>query len=406
MECETKLMRKEIHIAITITGIVTALLEWYVVDDEYFSRSIVMLTLLLNSYLHLLSEWIYYRQNNAVIASSQFLIIPYINIIVAQILSSYGFMFQLFESRGSLQFNISAVSLLVIPLSALSIMLTARYYQKRYTGFVLKRKLHGPVKFPLFFNTLTIVIIIIIAIEIEFIGLNSVLILLMYFIQVIAYLIRPMFKSEYDDTARRQYINSLSRSPSRRSDYTPPRQRTITPSRPSQRGERKKRRSISTAPSSGYRTVPTTSRKKKKEKKTRAVPTVSGNKKTSSKTAKSKNNKVSKPRNVAAVSDGIEIVTKPKAVKRRAKLDQNLLPSGNVSKDDLKCMICYTEFESKSMMTVTLCPLCKYPAHEEELNQWLFQSSHCPRCAKDMKGKLNKRLRVNEKDYAKMIGKL
>lgn len=417
------MMKRQVHLIITILGTIVSFLEWFAVDNPDLGRSILLLTLLSNVYLHLVSEFAYYRRNNAVIASSQFLTIPYLTIILATFLENGGLIVSVYSSQGIVRLEVFLESLLILPCYILLTVLNKRYYQRRYTGFVLSRKMHGPVKFPLFFNTLTVIILYIQSSSIDFIGLSGFLLIVTYVLHIIVYMIKPRFETKYDDSSRREYMNRLTASPSRRSDYVPVQNRTTTPVRPSVRTDRgaktqkkKRKGDISTSPSGGYREISTSSRNSPTRNPSRSI--ASRAQQETSKTVKQSRKATSrdekkvvtttkrKQKSVAQVSDGIEITSKPKAAKRRTKLDPNMLPSSNVIAEDLKCMVCYSDFDKKGFMNVILCPQCKFPAHEEELTQWLFTSPQCPRCAQPIKGKMNNRLKMNESDYAKFIAKL
>lgn len=390
-------MKKEFHIASSVIALIVALLEYFVVEDVRLANSIIVLAVVINSFVHLYSEFRFYRQNDAVIASSQFLLIPFMNIILINFLGPLSASSPIIQGSASVEISSTETSLLAIPYLVLTTFLMGRYYQKRYTGFVLKRKVHGPLKFPLFVHTMVIAILMgstAILGYMDVIGLSATVI---YIIQILSYLVIPKFRSSgYDNISRRRYMNRLSggssRGPSARSDYSPPTERRVIPQSPSQRSDRPKRgRSISTTPDGGYRTVPVESRNN------------------TSRTTTQKNNRqrtTAKPtrKKVARVSDGIAVLSMPKpAIKGR---NANFLPNGNTKKEDLKCMICYQDFDKSSKAVVSLCPDCKYPAHEAELHQWLIQSSKCPRCSRDIKNRVDDNMRIEEKGYVKMIKNL
>lgn len=414
------MMKRELHLAITVIGFVLFVLIFG--EDSEFAHTILFITLIANVSLHIFSEYIYYRRNNAVIASSQFLLLPYTTIILTQLLEYNGLSFLIFSGSGIFVFRVYLESLFVIPFFLLTTVLTSRYYQKRYTGFVLSRKMHGPIKFPFFFHTFFVALLVFITTQTSFLGINGMLFIVTYVLQLIFYLIKPSFESKYDDTERREYMNRITRSvsPSRRGDYSPAPSRGASV-RPSSRQDisstskkKKRRTNVSTTPSGGYRQISTgkkqtSSNPRRKTSQTTQrsstsrKPTTRGRTATSKKTTTKKHKKSSSS---ASVGEGIEVVSRPKTAKVKSRLDKNMLPQGNVVSDDLKCMVCYGAFDKKGFLNVILCPHCKYPAHEDELNQWLFQSPQCPRCAKPIKGKLNNKLRISEGNYAKLIKKL
>ena len=377
-------MKNEFHIASSVISLVVALLEYFLVGDIQLANSIITMAVSVNSFLHLISEYRFYRQNNAVIASSQFTLIPLLNILLINILGPKSASAPILHASAGIDVLSTETSLFGIPFLILITFLMGRYYQKRYTGFVVRRKIYSPLKLPLFIHSVAIAFLITSTIlfgYLDVIGLSAIVI---YLVQIISYLVIPRLRSPgYDNSARRRYMNRLtnqtSRSPSSRSDYSPPTERRVIPRSPSQRLDRPSRRRISTSPNAGYRAIPVESRNR---------------------TGRLDHKKSSKQK-IAQLSDGIDMLSKPKQLSKGNNI--NFLPNGNAKKEDLKCMICYQAFDKTSKGIVSLCPNCKYPAHEEELNQWLIQSSKCPRCSKEITNRVNSKLRLNEREYVKII---
>lgn len=394
-------MKKEFHIASSVIAIIVALLEYFVVEDIRLANSIVILAVVVNSFVHLYSEYRYYRQNDAVIASSQFLLIPFMNIILINFLGPLSASGPIIQGSASVDITSTETSLLGVPYLILLTFLMGRYYQRRYTGFVLKRKVHGPLKIPLFIHTMVIGILMLSTVTLGYLDIIGLTAVVIYIIQILSYLIIPKLRpTGYNNSTRRRYIDSISsgssRAPSARSDYSPPNERRTIRQSPSQRSDspKSKRRNVSTTPNGGYRTVPVESRS------TTPRPSTTQKKTSQKKATKKKSSR----KKVARVSDGIAVLSMPKPVIKGK--NANLLPNGNTKKEDLKCMICYQDFDKSSKAVVSLCPDCKYPAHEAELHQWLIQSYKCPRCSRDIKNRVDNSMRIEEKGYVKMIKNL
>ncbi|MCY3410638.1 MAG: hypothetical protein INQ03_03275 [Candidatus Heimdallarchaeota archaeon] len=404
-------MKSQIQISILVIGSVLSLLEWFLADDPDFAASVLILTSLLTIATHLIVEWRYYKRHGAVIASSQFLILPGLAMVITDFFSLLGSL-PYYETEGMLELEGNVIALFTIPYLILFTVMTHRYYNKRYTGFIVRRKIMGTITLPLIIHSTVTAIIVLIALVFQYIELFSLIFVIIYLYQVLSILVIPRFKKKETpghDRERRAYMDAIGRTPTRRQSI--PASSSTEPVRPSQRSDR---RSIPTRPSGGYKSVPTQSRSQKPQPSSRTrqptsrrtTATNSSQKPTNSKARSQTSSKETSRKPAATIGDGIELISQPKAVARREALDQKYIPSGNVIKEDLKCMVCYQDFSKSSKSIIILCPSCKYPAHEEELNQWLLASPQCPRCAKEIKKSINNKLRLNEKDYANLINKL
>ena len=92
-------------------------------------------------------------------------------------------------------------------------------------------------------------------------------------------------------------------------------------------------------------------------------------------------------RGSAKIDPGIEITTRKKTRKitkttKTKTTVRDFFPNGKASKDEVKCIICFMDFQKKETRRVILCPHCKYPAHEDEFRSWYQTSKFCARCNK------------------------
>ena len=106
-------MRKEIHIVTGIIGTTVSVLEYLVVGNLPLALSIGLITIISNIYFHLISEWRYYKRHQAVIASSQFLLIPYVGILLSNYLGGLGLMMIIYSSTALLRLEINIFSLII-----------------------------------------------------------------------------------------------------------------------------------------------------------------------------------------------------------------------------------------------------------------------------------------------------
>ncbi|RMG30731.1 MAG: hypothetical protein D6732_15825 [Methanobacteriota archaeon] len=113
----------------------------------------------------------------------------------------------------------------------------------------------------------------------------------------------------------------------------------------------------------------------------------------------------SRPRrtDIATIEPGREIQVRPQ---RRTngngkKTGTNLMPTGHVRKEDLACTICYEPIRP-SDGKIVLCPHCKFPAHEQELKEWRRESNLCPRCSKPV-SRLSTKLKLDASQYSRQV---
>ena len=407
-------MRREIYLAIALIGTVFTILYAATSGNEQMAVTSVLITLHVIAYLYLWDEWRYYRSHNAILASFQFIAIPIVLLVVGNIMAPLGF------RQGLLSFSLStfggifatsslASFILLVPIVSI-LRLTARYYDDRYSGFVIRNKRYGSLKFPLLIHIISVVLVILssnLADRYDVFGFAYIVASIFQWLQKLIYptisdrIADARYRRDMEQRERRGYMSSiLSNTPSRSrrggtsgssSNGNNPRVTSSNASTTtSPRSNR--RRSISTTPSSGYREIPTRSRN------AREIPANSRNSRTARR----------QPTNsVAEVDHGMEVNQTTKTKKVKSSKLKEFLPSGHFDASDLKCIVCYDAFSVNSTQNIVICPECKFPGHESEFMAWLNTSPRCPRCNKEInnRGKLRSKT-VSESQYAKFIQKI
>ncbi|MHA2250023.1 MAG: hypothetical protein ACXAD7_06660 [Candidatus Kariarchaeaceae archaeon] len=397
---------KNAYYVVGIVGFVLSLLEAFVADDMPLAYSVFLLTLTALSFMYIYSEWRYYRSHNAILASSQFLLIPSGLILLGNILAPKAadgsvIHFSISSFLISTHSNSTITSALLIPPVLMFINLIGKYYKKQYTGFVIRRRILNPVKFPLLINLLLLLGVYFTSSAIGVIDFVTLLFVVWSIIVIIKDLILPAWRAsragQQVSRDRRRYVDTiLSTSPRVSSRSIDDGSRRVRGPRPRQGDiptrSRSGTRTVSTNPSQGYREVtPRTPRSQARQEQPRP----------SNRT---------RPRGNSAVAhvEGGVSMHRPsrKASKVASSKLKKFFPSGNFTKDDLRCIICYQNFEGNG--NVSICPKCKYPAHEVELKEWFDSSNMCPRCSRDItsNGNAKSLLKMSEKQYHNIVKKL
>lgn len=379
-------MNNNIYFSIAIVGLIISILEYFVADNRPMAYSFILLTLTVILGIYLISEWRYYRSHNAVLASSQFLLIPAGMIITGNILAPkavdgpiLNFNFTFLDVHIN---SVSTITSIFIIFPAIVFgKLIVKYYKKEYSGFVIQHQIYSPIKIPLLIHSLLLLSIIYSRTLIHIIDFIAMVFLVWSILAVIFRLVVPSWQNrrrEFTPQERRRFVNAITAIPpqiTRRGLENRPRSDDI-PSRP-----RSGMRTVGVRPSSGYREIVTRS--------SRDQNLGSGG----------------QPRaETMRIDDGITIHSHRKPVKKIPPNKINkYLPNGHFRKDDLRCMVCYQEFSGTPNYNVSICSYCKFPAHEVEFSKWLASSDRCPRCNK-MIG--NSILHISEKQYVRLISKL
>jgi len=411
-------MNRVVYGSVAVAGIVFSVLEFLSADNPELGYSLILATIFMLGLIYLGSEWRYYRRHNALLASIQFLVVPGIMLLAGNYLAPRSYQSGIINFQIRIFHEIYATSSLVSLVLLLPIVmilgLTARYYDGRYPGFVIRRRQFGPLAFPLMIHLLITSGIIGLSVLVGYVDFLGLVFLVLTVVQFIQKLIIPVFNSGSDqdwERDRRGFLSSVlgnSRSRNQRrqissgSSRSNPASRSDTPTRSASRSNRRHSREVSTTPTGGYREVPTRSRSSGNGT---PRPTSTNSSRSSSRSSSSPS--TGRRSSVAEVDHGIEAVTPSRAKKVKQSKLKDYLPKGNYDHTDLKCMVCYEDFSEKSRKNIVVCPSCKFPAHEVEFKSWLNTSPRCPRCNKEVKNnrKLNSGT-VPEYQYAKFIRKL
>lgn len=331
------------YLSLAILGLVVSLL--YFLIDKAIETSLLVLyiTVYVIAGLKFLLERNYYRRYNAILASLQFVVLPYIIFLfgtyVSPIIQGNLYLGIALEfSFFSIRIITNAISIsLIVPLLILSIHFR-NFHSKKWAAMAINRKIIRKQALPVLVHLL---LVLIIGIRYVFLtavyDITAIAFIIIFFCQMLIYYIIPAIRRRSATTSRTATTSTRPRSRRTRSS--------------SSRSSRYRR--VSTSSSSRSRTASTSS---------------------------------STSRDSLADRDpGIEVDTrrttrsKPKTTTgKRRKI--NIRPKGKLTKDDLKCIICYQDFKKNDKRRVILCPHCKYPAHEDELNMWFANSHLCPRC--------------------------
>jgi hypothetical protein len=364
------------YISLGIIGLVISLLYFQVAEDRINGILALFITLTVLCTLRFFLEWKRYKNHNAILASSQFLILPFIVIFFGSIISPMLFFTNVFEANYRLLGDtfglvVNLITLLLlIPMIVLS-RLFYFYHNKLWLGFAIKNKIYRSRTLPYFFNMFMAGIMVLTIATFETIDLNGKIVVIQWIYHSLKYYILPIFKRSRrsEPTQRFSKLDEfLSNTPTRNSrNYN-----NQTSTRTSIQTTRS--RNIPVTSRQGQRNISTNYKNSKpisaRSSSHRDIPISSRTQKSTSKG--SKNSKVER-------TEEVKVVNKPKPNVNNL----SYLPIGNVTKDDLACIICYDAFKPNSV-NVILCKFCKYPAHESEFLRWMQSSTLCPRCAKSI----------------------
>lgn len=390
------------YIAIAIVGFVVALL-YFLNDNNSNGYFFVYITIYVLVGFRFFLEWKYYRHHGAILASLEFLLLPFIVILTAMILSHEVSSIVLFRASlsifqlSSVVFTLNLVSLLTIPAFLLFNRLVYFYHSKRWSGFAIRRKLFITRKVPYLINTILASLLLIVGYSLSYFDAVSALVVIFWIYHSFKYYIFPYFKTSapsatglVDNILTNQDAkrNRSGRSAGSRLREARLKQQSRL-ERPTRERPQRNRQSIPTSPRTGQRTV-STSYKNQKSKGTET--------------------RLSKPRQKSRsrinIDPGNEVKTL--TAKFNSGLSGDLFPTGHTLKEDLSCMFCYEEFK-KTDKNVILCPHCKFPAHEKEFVSWIQVSDLCARCSKTLtkSQQTNPKYRLSARQYIdRVINKL
>ncbi|MHA2224562.1 MAG: hypothetical protein ACXAC8_05130 [Candidatus Hodarchaeales archaeon] len=369
---------RNVHLSILIVGFIFALLTLITDQPIEIVLTILYLTLVVLLLVKLTEEWRYYQNYNAPLASAIFLLIPSIIMLGGTFIAPIA---SLGES-GSLQLSFIDIdldanffglgdyslflnifsSLFVLIPGILPLYLLRKYYSGRYPAVFIFRKKYTH-EFVLLYNVGMILMFSMIWFQtrtIELSGLGFILISTALFIQhyVLKVALVPIRRipSSRSSNQRTSAINSTSAN--RASQTTLTRPRRINNQHP--------RRNTSST-TSQFRNNQQVSRGR-----TRSIGVVPG------------------------------IETSNKLIEKLSPgIISNLIPAGHhLTEDDFRCIFCY-EFPTDKDIRIVICPHCRHPSHEYEMQKWKTMANICSRCNKPISDR--KLVRVSGKNYTKLI---
>lgn len=410
------LNKLSVYSAVAVIGVTISFLYYTVGMDDSTAYFVFFTTVYVIAAFRFLLEWRYYRQNRAILASSQFLLLPFVVLLTGSFLTyrinaSTLIDFQLHLQSSHLTFIINLVSLsLLLPLIVLH-RLFFFYHAKKWLGFAIHRKLFQSRVVPLLVNILFLTIQLFVVIRLGVADGIAAIFILTSFIHIFKYYIFSLFKrSPMQSMDSVLYNSETTHIPTNSNVRIEPRRRS---------GE------IPLLPREGLRTVSA------RGKNTRTVSTSSKNQRTIANRGKNRRDtssshqqepnhtrRTSTPdivavthqnrKGIAEVAPGREV----HAVRSTPNAIQNVssvLPAGkHLHKADLKCIICFDDISTRDE-PIILCPHCKYPSHESEFMAWSVSSNLCARCSKPILKSYfkNPKYRFSAKEYVnKVVSKL
>jgi len=362
------------YLAITIVGVTVGVLYGAIQTDWPTAVMIFFITLYVVTVLKFLLERRHYKKHNSVLASSQFLILPYVILLMGNYITSYALTYDIFiiksgNSEDIFFFNLISLSL-TIPVVFLSVFFS-RYYSGRWPAMAINRKIKRGRKFPFLFHSLFIASFLIgffINWQMDFVCFIFVILYIVYIFRY--FIVVAINKS-------RKEVKISARSTSTRSSST------------RSSGSSRSGRQVPVSSRSGQRAV--SARSRSSTTTTRRTGTSA---------------RVAPGIDVSRASTTRKTTT---STKTTTTVTKSMFPIGTPKKEEMKCIICYMDFDKKDTRKIILCPHCKYPAHEDEFLKWFKTSNLCARCAQPISYKYvnNPRYRVSIKVYIeKVIEKL
>ena len=368
------------YLAIGIVGLVVGILYLIIQNDLVRTLSIFYITLYINVTLRYLLERRYYKKHKAILASTQFLLLPFSIVLMGNYISPQSlnnfFIITIDLSGGDsirMFFNVISLSL-ILPVILLTIHFN-KYYSGLWPAIAIRRKVKRRRSIPILIHTTFIFIILLgffINGQIDFVSIFFVSIYLIFLFRyfILVKLIKPRSQEIVRTTKPRETaLRTTSRSSSSRTSS--------------------RRRQATRSAQSSRRAVPVRTR--------------------STRTTASSSSKVR--RTSAKIDPGIDIRTTKttRKISRKRTTVKDFFPAGKASKEEMKCIICYMDFDKRDTRRIILCPHCKYPAHEDEFNSWYQTSKLCARCNKPISVSYvrNPKYRLSTKIYIeKIIDKL
>lgn len=355
------------YLAIGIVGLVVGILYVIIQSDIPRMLTIFFITLYIVVALRYILERRHYKKHKAILASTQFLLLPFSVLLMGNYITPFASTYEIFliSSSGNalgIFFNLISLSL-IVPVIILTMHFN-NYYSGKWPAVAIRRKVRKRRSIPLLIHSFFIFIILLgffISWQIDLLGLIFVIIYLIFIFRYFVFV--GLRKSE-----KRTVIMSSNAG-----------------------------RSTTRASTRRSSTLATRSRRTTSTTRTKPKSTASRVRSSSAK-----------------IDPGIEIATR-KTTKKSTKTTKtkttvrDFFPKGKASKDEMKCIICFMDFEKKETRKVILCPHCKYPAHEDEFRSWYQTSKLCARCNRPISIKYvrNPKYKITSRIYIeKVIEKL
>ena len=348
----------------------------YLIIQKDLPRTLVFfyITLYIIATLRYILERRHYKKHKAVTASTQFLLLPFSIMLMGNYISPVARFVEIFVIRvdttgGDLvriHFNFISLTM-ILPLIVLSVLFN-NYFSGKWPAMAVNRKIRRGRAIPFLLFTLFILLQLLGFFINLRIDLISLIFTLVYITMFLGYFIVSPLQQSRQPTPTRSSSSSARRTPTRSSASSSTQRST----RASTTTGRTSRSTVSASSASRRRAVTSTAR----STSARVVP----------------------GRDITTTRK----VTRSTTVRRGTK---NIFPVGKVTKDDLKCIICYMDFKKSDTRKVILCPHCKYPAHADEFFSWFQQSKLCARCNKPISSKYVKSpiYRVSAKAYIETV---
>ena len=356
----------KVYASIAIVGTMVGILYLAIQKDLPVALIFFYITLYIVVTLRYILERRHYKKHKAALASSQFLLLPFSILLMGNYISPVAANPRIFlinidlVGGGSLRIFFNIISLtMIIPLIVLSLHFN-KFYSGRWPAMAINRKIKRKKIIPILFFTFFVFLLLIgffINLTIDFISLIFVLI---YIILSINHLIIS--------PARSEKVRAIQRAPTSTTRRATSTTRQV--------------RSVRSSPTRVSRTTSTTA----------------------SRTTRTTQRSTAR----VAIDPGIDVRTTRKTTAKAVSTkiaDKNIFPVGKVSSAELKCIICYMDFNKNDTRRVVLCPHCKYPAHEDEFLNWFKTSKLCARCNKPISTKYIKKpvYRLTTKIYIERV---
>ncbi len=362
------------YLAIAIVGSTVGVLYGAIEKDVPRTLTIFFITVYAVIALRFILERRHYKKHKTILASTQFLILPFLIMLMGNYISPIAFTYEIFgitSGGGSFYspFNLISISL-ILPVVILSVYF-GNYYSGKWPAIAINRKVRKGRKIPFLIHTLYVAIFLLgffINWQIDFVCLIFVILYIVFIFRyfIVVYAVKSNQQVSVSATRRSTTARSTRSSTSTR--------RTTSSSASSSRS------------SSTRTTRPTSTRT------------------TASRTTRSSS---------VRVDPGIDVRTaKTKTTKKTSttkSVSKSIFPIGTPKKDEMKCIICYMDFDKKDKRRIILCPNCRYPAHEDEFISWFKTSRLCARCNQTISTRYvnNPKYRISIRIYIeKVIEKL